>query len=234
MPRIGVYRSYKKSVSRKPKSGFGKTRRRARFATKSFVRKALSATQVMRHVNAQAAAGVNIWSTATMVGLVPTISQSDTVSGREGDQVDLKSMNLNINLSRITGATVGSVDNVRVIIFKWFPDNLTLAPTAGQILEDSTSAVAYMSGYTALPIDRRKFRVLFDKRYLLSDRATDVEKAHRMIRLKFGSKRLGRVSYGQGLQTGKGHIYVMFLGANAVGTEHSVYTYSETLKFISS
>lgn len=92
------------------------------------------------------------------IAQITNVSQGDTDTTRDGDQIYLKSV-YSSWLVR-TNQTVPNASSVRMIIFQWFNTNGT-SPVVGDILLSTTAATVIHSPYTH--DTRYQFRVLYDK-----------------------------------------------------------------------
>lgn len=180
-----------------------------------------------------------ITTTAQVINLTNAISQGQSVNTRVADQIDMKWARFSATLIRnsSTGSTY-DFDHIRVVLFKWFPDTATSTPTEGQILYDHTADD--MNAPIELDrVEASKFRVLWDRRFLLGNRQTSAT-THVNAGLPiavdlpvkyFNSRKLGGVDFNTGAVTGKGHLYMMVLGSQNAGVNASSMRYHFSVKY---
>lgn len=99
---------------------------------------------------------------------------------------------------------------MRLIIFKWKPDNAVDAPSTASILESARlglPAINCISSYISIPADRKKFTVLLDRCFPLT---TSGSNQSVVFTRTFGVKKLGNVQYnGSATVTGTGLIFYL-------------------------
>lgn len=210
--------------------------RRVRATAGTRARKPLSREQV-RHVSdlinrsketnytQEAGTANNVYTTAQFWHLTDNIIQGDGQGQRVGDEIDLRYVRLSCDLATKSTAAATTLNDIRFIVFKWLEDDADLTPTVGAILEDTTTLPIH-SPYVHDKASRSKFRVLYDTHFTLCDRSNGATRSFRDYLLKFGPKKLGKLSFNEGAVTGKGHIFMMFLGNQASGNDNALMNYS--------
>lgn len=153
--------------------------------------------------------GVPISTTASINCITDSISQGDTAMTREGDQIALRSIRLRYNCSQRSACD--SLTAWRIVIFKWKPDDNVDAPTSvNDILQETASVGLTARGSYVLPIDsRRKFTVLADYYRMLGPWSNGTAQSYFNIDLLIPAKKLGKIRYTSGADTGLGHIYIL-------------------------
>jgi len=107
-------------------------------------------------------------TTGGVVVSLSAMSQGVTVTTRVGDRVRVKKMQIKYTV--IVGATgiVSGADkynSVRVIIFKWRVSNAITAPTAGNILDNASSATSTNMMYNH--DGRNDYHIVYDKTHVV-------------------------------------------------------------------
>jgi len=167
--------------------------------------------------NNVAATAVACSGTATFVDL-STIAPGSSSGQRNGDSI--KANHLRFALSCIFADTTNIV---RVTLFKWIVNSTSDAPSSGEIYQDpSSSARIVLSPFVVTKPSR--FKILFDKIFNLDSvshpQVIDViEKS-----IKFP------ISYDQGTNTGRNHVYVAF-SSDSSAIPHPAFTYESFLTF---
>ena len=181
--------------------------------------------------------GTEITSTATFLDLTDAITQGDGNVRRTGDTVALRSLRFHGTFNRNAGTQdTYDFDHIRMVLFKWMPDNSVDTPSEGALLYDS-GADDINAPIELDPVERRKIRVLEDRRILLGARyaatnPVDVNiPAVKDLSFRKYGKQLGRVHYNGSAVTGSGHIYLMLIGSRASGVNASTLRFHATFHF---
>lgn len=135
------------------------------------------------------------------------IIQGDAQGQRDGNRIKLYSLNMRISayLAPLTTAYVNAGHTMRVIIFRWNRDFNVTAPTTSLLLQNPGSVVQYTYAVTSQfnwdNMKQKAFKVLFDKRYTVTDAKSIADN----LSIKLGTY----VDYTTGTNaSGTGHIYM--------------------------
>lgn len=129
---------------------------------------------------------------------------------RIGDEVTLQSVLLRLLLFYKTPSFYSAqlMQVMRVICFQWREDSASTVPTATDILQ------AFAVGYDIcrpLKIDNdKKYRILFDRQYELTDRTALGHIVDVFINTKFSKT----IQFTNAASTGTDHVYLMILSSN--------------------
>lgn len=107
---------------------------------------------------------------------VSAIPQGDTDSTRDGDQVNLRSVEFHVDsYLQGTGGTNDFTDIVRVILYRWHPMSTGAAPVPASILQDLSNAESAVSSMTTWD-NRKDFTIEYDVRRVLSGNGPSIAK----------------------------------------------------------
>lgn len=171
-------------------------------------------------------AGSATVSNACSLVKVSTIPSGYVDSDRKGSQVNLQSFEMRYDL--VVGDTY---NNFRVIVFRWYQDDGSIAPTLGDIIDDTGGAgYRYLAPYNHQ--QRSKYHIMYDSSSLLantlsfnstgsvqstSNQSSWVESV-KLKHFKVVGKKLGRktINFDGSTTTGLGHIYVLWISDSNV------------------
>lgn len=202
---------------------------------KAIVKRTVRASEPL-HYSDEYSTGTDVSTTATFLNLTDAISVGTIGTTRLGDVIKLAKMRLHGTFVRKSGHSLTlDFDHIRMILFKWKPDTAVETPDITKILYNS-AVDPYNAPIELDPAERAKFTVLEDRRIIIGGRYSATSPVQVNIPIikdfsinKFG-KSLGRVLYNVGATTGKGHIFLMVLGAQTAGAGSSI-SYHSTVHF---
>lgn len=155
-------------------------------------------------------------TTGDVYNLTANISQGDADNNsRNGDQVQLNALQYrSIVLPHPTNPNHGIL---RQCIIKWLPDNNVDAPSIAKIFGTTSTYGAFFHD------GRKKFKVLYDSfRHIEKSTSPTGAMFHTKI---IGQKRLGKIQFEAGANTGMGHIYLITTSSLAAGTPSTATNY---------
>lgn len=166
-----------------------------------------SGAETYQYDNSISPASVSTAATIQTGFSTPTQGVGD--GQRTGDMIELKRFMLNYNIICADATNV-----VRVILFRWYENNSSNAPTAAQVLQASTN---FNSMINHDSIRERKLHVFYDKTH----RMTLVGTADVGANVSIGAKALGRknIAFDNAAITGEGLIYGLFI-SDSSGVSH--------------
>jgi len=107
--------------------------------------------------------GISASTVGNVVDLT-SIAQGVGVSAREGDAIELVELLLNFNL---VTQNADIFTTTRVIIFQWIPNDATVAPALGNVMQNSASTTPFYNWQGA-----EEYRILHDETFYLSGTTT--------------------------------------------------------------
>jgi len=150
------------------------------------------------------------------------IAQGDTDNSRDGNQIDLFSLQGRVQFRSDPETLIGS--QARFIIFQWKPHNGDVAPTAARILFDTTN----LSLLSPIIRDRRQtFKILYDsgpvnilpqEAQWVNDTPADdtyvmATPRYKLFNINIGRKKLlNKLIYSAESTEGTNQVYIMFWG----------------------
>lgn len=165
----------------------------------------------------QAGAGVNYDYNGNIVSL-SSVAQGDTDTTRDGDSLYIRSIRL---MGDITVAD--STNLYRVIVFQWLDDT---TPVASDVLSSTYLGTANACNASYHHDQRKKFRIMFDKRYVLD--STD------NTRLLIDTKQLRpfvrKIQYTAATTTGTNKIWGLFV-SDSSAVSHPSLNYVSKMNF---
>lgn len=154
-------------------------------------------------------------STVDVAGVVQSISdipQGDTDVTRNGDGIQLRSINFRWQWDLSTGSSPFGVG--RLIVFQWLEDDTSFTPTVFDVLFNTT--VDHLSPYNH--DTRYSYRILYDKTTVINARvavggvtyATTVRSGSKNVMIRHGLHKI--VQFNGSTTTGHNKIYIIVLG----------------------
>lgn len=134
-----------------------------------------------------------------------SVTQGQTDTTRIGDILTLNRLTIRYTLFQDTS---GSQSVVRIIVFKWRPDDAVDPPATTDILYNASAS--YNSNYVR---DMSKFKVLYDRRHTLGPQDVFDDTKLGFVDVK-GSKKLGKIKFAAASATGCGNIYMLYVSSN--------------------
>lgn len=138
------------------------------------------------------------------------ITQGDTDLTRDGDQIGIRSIEVNAQAYQDNTVSTPSLSNIiRVVVFQWFP---TTTPTPGSIF--NTTMEPALAPIVAYNHDNRfNFRILYDKKFVLSLNGPTVVYNRKYILKGFREK----IQYSAGTITGSNKVYACYVSDSSAG-----------------
>lgn len=211
----------------RPRRLFTSGRKRKRvFSQKKRKRVSQIAKRVLQRNAEWKASHTGITGSATTSGSLNSvceISQGDTDSTRDGDQLTMGTISYYLRLVQSSGVGADTYNNIRVIIFQWYPQSV---PAVTDIV-NTTSGLGTMFHYNT---DKAKsFKIIKDKNYLLQTKNSDgvpaVVQFGRRHKVRIGRKKIQFVSGGT---TGSNKVYFLFLSDSSVTPHPQINCYVRT------
>lgn len=174
------------------------------------------------HVNST---GTGVSTTVGMINL-SGVTQGDAADNRDGDDLFPTQLQLKWYLASHASSTEPSI--CRFIIFQWKEDNAAGAPTAADVLANGTT---YALTDTYNPATKQLVKVLYDRVIPIKDVVDSGERFYVQKTVRIFQKRLKRIRFNAGANTGTSHIYLMTYSGTASGSNPPQLAYSSTLYF---
>lgn len=192
----------------------------------------------------------NAISNSGTITNLSALSQGVTHSGRVGDVVSLKELQFNFDCIA-SQATLGTwlagdaYNNIRLILFRWFEDSATAAPTVSSVLNTGLTVYTYLSPYNEDSLESGSLRILFDRTYILENTpywngtttlfASGQSSIHNTMNAVIPKSLLGDrdLVFNDILTTGVGHVYALMISDSA-STPHPYAQAAFTLKYTDS
>jgi len=151
-----------------------------------------------------------------------SIPQGDTVSSRDGSEINFKNLELRFSIFS-TAAAVMTGNAFRIIVFQWKPDDAVAVPAVGDIIDTAFTQPCFS------PVrfqTHQEFRVMFDRLYRVYNGGPGV--AGTKVTLRRAAKRIRYT----GATSGTNQIYVLVISDAAVQTPS--WSYGAYLRFVDS
>lgn len=182
------------------------------------IKKEVTKGKEKKYFNMSATGTVDWNGTITDMCLV---AQGDADTDRDGDQLEIRSFELNYTLSQ------GDATNqFRVIVLQWFP---TSVPTVANIIFGSGAATAPIASYQH--DNRFQFRILLDEVVSLASAAGTAALTRRHMLI--GGFKTRKLQYVAGSTAGSDHLY-MLLVSDSSASAHPGITYYAKLNYFDS
>lgn len=146
---------------------------------------------------------------------ISAIGQGTTDLLRDGDQIGIRSIEVNAQAFMYAPVVSGDLTNiVRLVVFQWFP---TSTPVPSSIFNTTmTTALAPIVAYNH--DNRFNFRILYDKKFVLSRNGAAVVYHRKYILKGFREK----IQYSAGTTTGSNKIYACFISDSGAADHPSL------------
>ncbi len=167
------------------------------------------------------AIGATISSTPVVIDL-PIMAQGDTANTREGNSIKLTKCILNGNIFMNASATASVVR----LMLVWDAQSNGAAPPIAGILQDSTAGDNMVSPYN--PPFKKRFFVLWDKTFNLSDSGNKVLSYHKVVSLNHHVRYLGNAGTVADLTSGN----LVFIHISNEGTNTPTLAHWERIRFL--
>lgn len=159
----------------------------------------------------------SVSSTATLTN-ISAVTQGDSDTSRDGDQIYLKNIDFRAYLTRADTSNL-----VRLIVFQWRPSTQLATPTAATILEnyagDGTLDLVRHWNYD----NKRNFKVLYDRLITLNE---DI--ANRTVKFNLNKSLIKKIQFDNGGTNHNNAVYVMYLSDSSAATHPSIDARIET------
>lgn len=147
--------------------------------------------------------------------ILTTIAQGVTVNQRIGDKVKLKSLHIRMSAYHNTFSSSDDANHIRVIVFKWKLSTFVSVPATSGILSSPSGALTLDYGTNSPYLWKNKedddFAILYDRKFCLNvGQGVPIE-----IKL---NKFLGNISFEPTFTTGSGHLFIMVLNDEGIGS----------------
>lgn len=188
-------------------------------ATKKYVQKAISKTTETKYF--QDSASISGTAVSTTAGLwdITAIPQGSTDTTRVGDKLKMKRIIIKANIQSANVATLGTTDDVRIIMFQWYPNSNLIAPVLASILNNTTASTICQSFYNHDYINQ--YHILYDKRFRLLG-GTSIAQRDIIIKprkMRFVKK---NIEFSNASTAGSNKIYVLLVADKVAGTNATI------------
>lgn len=187
-------------INQKKKQALYKSKPASVNMVKSIVNKTLDRRVEKKYFDVDKSGGYQFSVAGTMTKL-SGLAQGVADNQRVGDQCKLKSLLIR---GFISGNALGAL-MCRVIVFRWNDDD-TVAPTIGDILQQTGTSVVVTSPYFFDQVRQGRFTVLKDKMIYSTNAASS---NNYTVPFKIYRKIGSRIDTKGGSTNGKGHIYML-------------------------
>lgn len=183
-------------------------------ATKSYVKGVVSKDKPTDVYDTTPTNAGSVNSTGTLTALAP-IPQGDGSEQRPGNKVKLVGVRLQGFYKSNTNSAATTVHILRVVLFRWKPDNNVDAPSLAKLFEDTGNNLSMLIDDRAA---RSKFQVLAD--YTRTFNSVNNGGGSRMALIKRRFMKVNRnLYYNDEATTGRGQVYLLEWGNSASGNE---------------
>lgn len=199
-----------------------------KLATQRYVKATIAKELELKYYQDSASLSGQIISTTAFIWNISPVPQSGTNVGppypssdttRIGDKIKLKRVVVKMNIQCSQVAVAGATDDVRIIMFQWYPNTSLAVPALSDILFNTTASTICQSFYNHDKANQHQ--ILYDKRFRLlgatntSQKDITVKPSKR--RLKFTKK---QIEFTAGGNTASNHLYIMMVADKAVTTNN--------------
>lgn len=161
------------------------------------------------------------------------ISQGDLVSSRSGNSIDPNVWTFNYRISAPTyDATDGDYQSVsvRVLLFQWYEDNSSAAPSVNDILASTGDTVSIVSPYQT-KLHQQKFKVFHDKVHSLNQLITQSKNRTGCYKVHI-AKGMKKLLFDGTSTTGQNKLYALaFSDYGGVNTKPQITFFSQLRYF---
>lgn len=180
-------------------------------ATKRYVQTAIKTNKETNWAEVYSPQNVEMNYDAPVFTNISDISQGADINSREGDRLQPLSLTGKFSIGMPAVSTIA-----RIIVFQWKPDDADDVPSVAKLFQASTDAFQINSDYIANAVDRKKFKILYDRRFSNINGVANSSYMGSMSVSKFHNK---YIYFNSGTTTGKNNIY-MYATSNipAAGT----------------
>jgi len=164
--------------------------------------------------------------TGVILGPYTVPAQGLTVNSRAGDVIQQRKLDQTYQLN---GGD--AVNSIRVIVFKWTPNDAFDVPTTAKILQD-TVTLPWMSPFIDVSVEQHRFKVISDRLFTM---VTASDTGVRLFRSSYFGRRLGKKkqTFNPAATTAAGNIYVLAV-SDSIAVAHPNITISSRFHFTDS
>lgn len=177
---------------------------RYQYTTRKDVSKMIEQKKQVGYLDTLPASGSSITTTGTFTNL-SVLPQGDGQGERVGEKVMISGLRYHGLYKGNTASGATSLHYLRVVLFRWNPDNNVDAPSLAKMFEITTDNQSHFIGDRT---SRSKFKVLKDMHIVMNsiNNGNGVSLKNKIIKyLKINKPLL----FNEGGNTGKGHIYIL-------------------------
>ncbi len=196
--------------------------KRELIASRTYVKRYVKSQQQMHYWNVQTATVIPCDDTATIVDLA-AVTQGDTDSNRDGDELKVRKIDLRINWQFNTGGV--NPQPGRVMLIQW--SGSSSAPTLSEILLVSGAGLAVNSPVNQDNSRANMFKVIMDRRFVASGGGA----GGGLMRLTKSKGFNRKIAYLSGGTTGRGKFYLLAIGDTATSTDQPELKYNFIMHF---
>ncbi len=163
-------------------------------------------------------ASVNITnaSNGVMLSILPALLfKGDDHDTRQADYITIRSIDIRTRWVMTPFATPTNNDHssfIRVIMFQWKEDALSIVPTPGDILEQPTTDANMYSHYKKNPTT--KYKVIFDKRFHMGQ-SSNTRLGNMLQYRRYRYKKKTKVLFDGANAPRRGQVYLLIFGNSA-------------------
>lgn len=220
MSQMQKFVTSKKVLAAASKLARRKAERKLNNRQRTQVKRLIANTQELKwYDNGQGATGV-LAAGAVTVGL-STVSLGTGDGQRIGDRIECKKFRF-----RYTVIGADATNSIRVMLFRWYGDDLIDAPTVAKILQQP-AGFAYNSDVNADEQFQQKYHVMYDATHVTTLTGPNI--VHKSVEI-FG-RNLGRkyIEFNQALTSGVGNIYLLSISDSIGAPNPSLEWYGRLL-----
>lgn len=149
-------------------------------------------------------------------------AQGDTDVTRDGDKLNMKKLRLRCSI--VQG---DSYNNIRIIIFRWKQNNISVTPSASYLISPyQGTAMSPVAPYNWDTKDNTQ--ILYDRVYTV-----DTSYPQRMVKINLNLSKLPKVAFDSGTTGGNNHLY-MFIVSDSSAATHPTYNLLSRVSFTDS
>lgn len=187
---------------------------RFQYATHRDVAKMIKRKKQVGYLDTLPSSAVSVNSTGTFTRLT-TIPQGDGQGQRVGDAVSVSGLRYHGLYKSNSLSAATTIHYLRVVFFRWLPDSNIEAPTLAKLFEVTTDNQTHFIGDRTA---RSKFQVLADYHQVFN--SVNNGSGRPLVNIIKKYLKINKtLRFNEGLNEGKGHIYVLEWGNAASGNE---------------
>lgn len=199
--KLGYRKRFRKYKRKYPKFKPSKT-----FTAK--VKKVMNLQLEKKHFTVSSGGFQTVSDTGTVTS-ISNVTQADTDTGRDGDQLYIRSLELQWQCD-----VIDTYNTMRIIIFQWYQNDSTSTPAVGDILQTLSNSSGVISPYNH---DQRfNYRILYDKVVTLTQGNTDASYVYKSMITKFPKRKM---QFNAADTTGTNKLYILKI-SDSSATSH--------------